>query len=68
MHTDEHYNMMRNFTIYNHHLVWSEKLKQGECYGYSICEDDRKAIHKAFLWENSFETGHLGNTRDERVT
>lgn len=60
---------MRNFTIYKHHLVWSEKLNQGECYGLAFPRmREKQEIHTAFLWENFSETDHLGDTGVERVT
>jgi hypothetical protein len=48
----EHYNMLRNLTVYKHHLVWSENLNQGECYGLTLARMRKKQeIQTVFLWE-----------------
>jgi hypothetical protein len=56
MHSVEYYNMLRNLTVYKHHLGWSEKLNQGECYGLAFARTrEKQEIHTVFLWENVLE-------------
>jgi hypothetical protein len=58
MHSDEHYNMFINLTVYKHHLVRSEKLNQGESYRLAFVRmREKQEIHTVFLWENVLETG-----------
>jgi len=59
MHSVEHYDMLRNLTLYKHRLLWSEKLNQGECYGLAFASTrEKQEKYTVFLWENVLETGH----------
>jgi len=50
MHSVEHYNMLRNLTVYKYRLVWSEKLYQEDVMGWHLLVREKNKKYTQYFY------------------